>query len=131
MSQVHRVLVLNKPFKIRGMTIMQWITMAAATAIAIFVGTKVIPNNWKLGNIPAGLPVGILVWGAAYGYVTATETKPIAWWRNRILYALKIYPNLYLPKREEGVLYPDPSIREAVKREDQSYVIDHDYDEDR
>jgi hypothetical protein len=123
MSQVHRVLVLNKPFKIRGYTVMQWITMGAATAIALFVGTKLVPNDWKLLNVPAGLFVGIAIWGAAAGYVTATEAKPIAWWKNRLLYALKLLPIVYLPKREEGVLYPDPTIREAVKREDQTYVI--------
>ena len=124
MSQVHRVLVLNKPFKIRGFTVMQWITLAGATAIALFVGTKMVPNDWKLGNVPAGLPIGIAIWGAAAGYVTATETKPVTWWKNKLLYGLKLLPNVYLPKREEGVVYPDPTIKEIVKREDQPYVIE-------
>jgi hypothetical protein len=124
MSQVHRVLVLNKPFKIRGFTVMQWITLGSATAIALFVGTKIVPSTWKLAGVPAGLFVGIAIWGIAAGYVTATETKPIVWWRNRLLYGFKLLPTLYLPKREEGTVYPDPTIKEAAKREDQSYTIE-------
>ncbi len=124
MSQVHRVLVLNKPFKIRGYTVVQWIILALSVSIALFVGTKLVPNAWKIGNTPAGLWAGIVIFGVGYCYVTATEAKPGIWWRNKVFYTLKLLPTLYLPKREEGVLYPDPTIKDIIKREDRSYTIE-------
>lgn len=121
MSVVQRVIILNKPFKIRGYTVMQWIILAVALALAFLIGSK-IPHDWKLGNIPAGFLVGLLIFCGAIVFVSATQMRPMLWWKNVILYKLGIAPSLFLPHHEEGQPYPDPTIIEPVKREDQPYV---------
>jgi peptidoglycan/LPS O-acetylase OafA/YrhL len=130
MSQVQRVIILNKPFKIRGYTVWQWILLASSLAIGFLLGSKV-PHEWKFGNLPAGFILGLTIVCAAIVVVSASQMKPFAWWRNKVLYTLGFVPVVYLPKREEGVIYPDPTIKEAVKREDQDYVSvdtsDHEY----
>jgi hypothetical protein len=122
MSVVQRVIVLNKPFKIRGYTIPQWLILGIASIAALFVATKVVPQGWKINGAPAGVFAFVIVLGAGIAYVSATQMKPTAWWRNKFLYGLKIVPNVYLPKREEAQLYPDPTIIERGKREDQNYI---------
>ncbi len=121
MSVVQRVIILNKPFKIRGYTVMQWIILAVALALAFLIGSK-IPHDWKLGNIPAGFLIGLVIFCGAIVFVSATQMRPMLWWKNVILYKLGIAPTLFLPHHEEGQLYPDPTIIEPAKREDQPYV---------
>ena len=134
MSVVQRVIILNKPFKIRGYTVWQWIVLTASVAIGFLIGSK-IPHDWKLGNLPVGFIIGLLIVCGAIVFVSASQMKPVAWWRNKLMYALGMAPVLYLPKREEGQVYPDPTIKEVVKREDQAYVnvetFDHEYDYDQ
>jgi hypothetical protein len=122
MSVVQRVIVLNKPFKIRGYTIPQWLVLGLASVVALFVATKVVPNDWKINGAPAGVFAFVIVLGAGIAYVSATQMKPVAWWRNKFLYGLKVVPDVYLPKREEAQVYPDPTIIEPRKREDQNYI---------
>lgn len=121
MSVIQRVIVLNKPFKIRGYTILQWIILSGSLAIAFLIGSKV-PHEWKVGNLPAGFLVGMVVVCAAIVFVSASQMKPFAWWRNKALYGLGMAPRVYLPNREEGQVYPDPTIKDIIKREDQPYV---------
>lgn len=120
MSVVQRVIVLNKPFKIRGYTIWQWIIMGVSAVLALFLATK-MPNDWKINGAPIGVFVFVAVLGAGIAYVSATQMKPPAWWRNKFLYTLGIVPSIYLPNREEGQVYPDPTIIERAKRDDQDY----------
>ena len=122
MSVVQRVIVLNKPFKIRGYTIPQWLILGVAAILALIVATKVIPQDWKFNGAPVGVFAFVMVLGAGIAYVSATQMKPLAWWRNKALYGLHIMPRTYLPRREEAQLYPDPTIIERVKREDQNYI---------
>jgi hypothetical protein len=125
MSVIQRVIILNKPFKIRGYTILQWLILVGSVALAFLVGTK-IPQGVKLGNLPAGFIVGLLLVCVAIVFVHSTQVKPITWWRNCFLYKLGLVPSVYLPKREEAQEYPDSSIKEPVKREDLSYVaVEH------
>lgn len=121
MSLVHRVIKLNEPFKIRGYTVSQWILMAVALGLAFFLGTKV-PQDWKVGNLPVGFLVGLAIFCGAIVFISATQMRPISWWRNAVLYKLKLIPSVYLPHPEEGAIYPDPSIEDEGKREDNAYV---------
>ncbi len=121
MSVVQRVIVLNKPFKIRGYTILQWLILGVSAVVALILATK-LPSDWKVNGAPAGVFVFVAVLGAGIAYVSATQMKPPAWWRNKILYSLRLVPNVFLPKREEAQLYPDPTITERPKREDQGYI---------
>ncbi len=121
MSVVQRVIVLNKPFKIRGYTILQWLILGVSAVVALLLATK-LPSDWKVNGAPAGVFVFVAVLGAGIAYVSATQMKPPAWWRNKIFYALHLVPSVYLPTREEAQLYPDPTIIERPKREDQGYI---------
>ena len=129
MSQIQRVIILNKPFKIRNYTPFQWLVLLVSVGIAFLVGSKV-PHDFKIGGAPAGVWVGVFIFGIGAGYIHVVQRRPFAWWRNRITYSLGLSPTLYLPKREEGQEYPDSSIKQAPKREDQPYVdVEHFADE--
>lgn len=121
MSLVHRVIKLNEPFKIRGYTVSQWILMGVSVAAAFFIGTK-IPQDWKVGHLPVGFLVGLAIFCGAIVFISATQMRPMSWWKNALLYKLKLVPMVYLPHPEEGVIYPDPTIEDVVKREDSNYV---------
>lgn len=121
MSLVHRVIILNKPLKIRGLTISQWIMGAGGVGVALLVGTQ-IPQQWKIGNLPAGFIVGMIIVCAVLFVSQAAQMKPIAWWRNMIAYRLKLVPLVFMPRPETGTIYPDPSVIEASRRDDRPYV---------
>ncbi len=121
MSVIQRVIILNKPFKLRGYTILQWVLLVGSLAIGFFVGSKV-PGDWKLGNLPLGFILGLTIVCGALVFVSASQMKPGAWWRNTILYGLKIQPRMFLPHPEEGNIYPDPSIIDPVKIQDDAYI---------
>lgn len=122
MSQIHKVIILNKPLKIRGFTPIQWILLALSVALAFLVGTKV-PGDWKLGNLPLGFILGMLIFCGALVYVKASEMKPFAWWRNLFLYRLGFLPRTYFPHIEEQTqIYPDPDVIDAPKREEDGYI---------
>jgi hypothetical protein len=130
MAQIQRVIILNKPFKIRGYTLLQWVIIGVSFAVAIIFATKVVDPSWKVGGLPVSLWVFVALFGMGLGYVHVIQSKPLNWWINRITYPLGLAPSVYLPKREEGQEYPDSSIKEPVKREDQSYVaVEHFEDE--
>lgn len=122
MSQIHKVIILNKPLKIRGFTPIQWILLTVSVALAFFVGTK-IPQDWKLGNLPVGFIVGMGIFCGALVYVKASEMRPFAWWRNLFLYRLGFVPKLYFPHIEEQLqIYPDPTVIDPTKREEEGYI---------
>src|SRR5437660_11276578 len=121
MSVVHRVIVLNKPLKIRGFTLFQWGMMVLAAGVAFAMGSY-IPKEWKLANLPVGFLVGLLIFSAVLVCINALEMRPIAWWKNQFLYRLKLVPSVFLPHPEEAQAYPDASIIEPKKAEDQFYV---------
>lgn len=117
MSQVHRVINLKEPFKLFGMTIKQIGWLALGVLIAFAVGSR-IPGDWKIGNIPAGIVLGILVVGLAIVAGGFTELKPLVWWRNMLFYRLGLLPTLFIPKAETGQIYPDPTIIERAGAEE-------------
>jgi hypothetical protein len=121
MSVVHRVIILNKPLKLRGYTISQWVLLGLTLVSALIVASW-IPPTWKIGGLPVCFLVGLTVFCVGIVFVHAGQMKPPLWWMNQIYYRLNIYPKLYFPHREEGVPYPDPTIIEAGRREDESYV---------
>jgi len=121
MSQIHKVILLNKPLKIFDFTPLQLVLMFMSTIAAFWVGSS-IPQGWKVGNLPTGFVVGMLILCAAIVLVKMSEVKPWAWWRNLLLYRLNMVPTVFLPRPEPGQLYPDPTIIDAKKRSDEYYV---------
>jgi hypothetical protein len=123
MSLVHKVIILNKPLKIRGFTVGQWAILTIAVALGFFLAFKV-PQDWKLGNLPVGLFLWVIIVGGAMVAVNAAEFKPFAWWRNLFLYKIfNTLPRAFYPNVEEQLqLYPDPDVIDPVKREDSNYI---------
>ena len=117
MSQVHKVINLKEPFRIFTMTVGQLGISAVGLLSAFFVGTNV-PSDWKIHNMPAGFVVGLVVFCLSLVAGRMTELKPMVWWRNSILYRLKLIPSQFIPKPEEPVLYPDPTIIEKGQAEE-------------
>ncbi len=123
MSLVHKVIILNKPLKIRGFTFGQWAILVIAVGLGFLLAFKV-PQDWKLGNLPLGLFVWVIIVGGAMVGVNAAEFKPFAWWRNLFLYKLMgTLPKAYYPHIEEQTqIYPDPDVIDPVRREDEGYI---------
>jgi len=122
MSQIHKVILLNKPLKIFDFTPFQLILMFCATITAFIVASN-IPQSYKLPNgLPVGFVVGMLIFCGAIVVVKMSEVKPWAWWRNLVLYRLNMVPTVFLPRPEPGQLYPDPTIIDAKRRADEYYV---------
>ena len=121
MSLVHRVIILNKPLKIRGFSILQWCLMVLTLGFSFGIFT-LFPKEWKLGNLPTGFIVALCFFCAVLMLINALELKPLAWWRNRIFYGLNVLPIQFLPHPEEAQPYPDSSIVEAPRERDKFYV---------
>jgi hypothetical protein len=123
MSLVHKVIILNKPLKIRGFTFGQWFILATAVGLGFFLAFKV-PQDWKLGNLPLGVFVWVFIVGGAMVGVNAAEFKPFAWWRNLFLYKIfQTVPRAYYPHNEEQLqIYPDPDVIDPARREDEGYI---------
>jgi hypothetical protein len=119
MSVIQKVILLNKPLKIFEFTPFQLVLMVLSVIAALLLGGKV-PAGWKVGNLPAGFIVGLLVVCGAIVFVKASEVKPGQWWRNRFLYSLKFLPRQYFPSPEPAEIYPDATIIDTGKRNQSS-----------
>lgn len=121
MSQVHKVIILNKPLKIFDFTPIQLIMHVIAIISGLLLASN-MPKDWKFNNVPAGVFVFVAVVGASIVLGKMSEVKPWAWWKNMLLYRLGLVPNLFVPKPEPAPLYPDPNIIESKRKTEQYYV---------
>ncbi|HEY9679462.1 MAG TPA: hypothetical protein V6C76_15750 [Drouetiella sp.] len=121
MSQVHKVIVLNKPLKIFEFTPIQLIMLIIAIVGGLLIATN-MPKEWKFNNVPAGVFVFVAVVGAAMVLGKMSEVKPWQWWRNLVFYRLGLISDQFIPKPEEAPIYPDPTIVEAKKKTERYYV---------
>jgi hypothetical protein len=121
-SRVHKVIVLNKPFKLWDFTIRQLLMMVVAVAISVTLLSRV-PQTWKIGNLPANILSAIVFFCLCLPLVKFTDLKPMKWWKNVVLYKLRLESTVYVPKPEEQTaIYPDPTIVEPKKRSDEFYI---------
>ncbi|MBX9877828.1 MAG: hypothetical protein K2Y22_05165 [Candidatus Obscuribacterales bacterium] len=124
MSVVHKVIVMNRPLKIRGFTLLQWTVMVVAIALAFYFGSQVAAwmPDLKIANVPLGAWVGIGILCGAAVFVAAPTMKPMVWWRNRLAFLLGIQPRQYMPKSEPAIVYLDASIVEPGKKTQETYI---------
>jgi hypothetical protein len=121
MSLVHKVIVLNKPLKIRGQTPSQWVMLLLAVGFSFWFSST-FPPTWKFHNVPIGVWAGIGSMSALMVPIYGLQSRPLKWWRNCLLYGMGLLPKLYLPRSEEPVLYPDPTIKEVAKKSTENYM---------
>lgn len=121
MSRVHKVIILNKPFKIADFTISQILLFGLVIVVGLFTASQV-PQAWKVGHLPANFLVGLGFVCLGLVGVKFTDLKPMVWWKNMVLYKLKLVPTQFIPKPEEAQIYPDPTIIEARKKSDDFYI---------
>ncbi len=121
MSRVHKVIVLNKPFKLWDFTINQLVLLVVAVAISVTLLSRV-PSTWKVGNLPANILSAIVFFCFCLPLVKFTDLKPMAWWKNIILYKCKLVPTQFIPHPEEAAIYPDPTIVEPKKRSEEYFI---------
>lgn len=121
MSRVHKVIVLNKPFKLWDFTIRQMLMLVVSICISLYILSNV-PQSMKVGNLPANILFAIVFFCVCLPAVKFTDLKPMSWWRNLILYKLRMAPSNFIPRPEEGRIYPDPTIQEPKKKSDDYYI---------
>lgn len=121
MSRVHRVIILNKPFKIWDFTIRQLFMLVISVCISLYI-LSAIPQNVKIGNLPANILGAIVFFCICLPCVKFTDLKPMGWWRNLLLYKLRLVPTQFIPRPEQGRIYPDPTIIEPRKKSDDFYI---------
>jgi hypothetical protein len=121
-SVVQKVIILNKPLKVFEFTPVQLVLLVVSTILALIVGGK-IPGTWKIGNLPAGFLIGLLIVCAAIVFVKATEIKPMQWWRNLLFYRLKLTPTRFVPHPEPANVYPDTTIIDGPKKVTSEFFI--------
>ena len=121
MSRVHKVIVLNKPFKLWDFTIRQLLLLVIAVAISVTLLSKV-PGTWKIGNLPANILSAIVFFCFCLPMVKFTDIKPITWWKNIILYKCRLAPTEFVPRPQVGAIYPDPTIIEPKKRSEEFFI---------
>lgn len=119
MSQIHRVIILNKPFQFGfagyRFTIIQWLLLAAGLAASFYFASQA-PKEWKVANgIPGGVVVFIAMMGVSMVLVTMSQVKPLIWWKNSIGYRLGLMPRIFMSKPEAAPTYPSGNIMELKR----------------
>ena len=121
MSQMHKVIILNKPLKVFDFTIIQLGMMFFAVLFAFFAATQV-PKDVKVNGMPGSAVLFIVLICADIALVKMSEIKPWGWWINMVAYRAKLIPSVWMPHPEVAPIYPDPTIIEAKKASENNYV---------
>jgi hypothetical protein len=96
MAIVHKVIILNKPFKLFGFSFIQWIVLLSTSLIGLWIGFNM--PAVKFNGLPLGFLVFMVIICGGIVFVHASLIQPWQWWRNRILYAAQMLPTQILPK---------------------------------
>jgi hypothetical protein len=121
LSRINKVIILNKPFKLMDFTIRQILLLVVIIGLGLLVFSR-IPQQWKLGHLPVNFLVLLGFVCVGLPMVKFTDLKPMAWWKNVVLYKLKLVPAVFIPKPEKGHIYPDPTIVEVNTKKDEFYI---------
>ena len=123
MSLSQKVVILNKPLKLFGLTVKQWFQMIPITFIAYWLGSS-MPPTWKVQNLPASFVVGIVIVCAGLVAIHMNEVRPNAWWINLFNYRIfKVMPEIYLPNTEPAPIYLDASIIDKKNQQNDEFYV--------
>ena len=99
MSQMHKVIVMNKPLKVFDFTIIQLGLMFFAVLLAFFAASQV-PKDVKINGMPGGVVTFIILICIAMALVKMSEVKPWSWWINMFAYKMNVVPTVWMPHPE-------------------------------
>jgi len=112
MSVVRKVELLNIPYRFYGLTLWQ-ILLLCLSAFMGFQAAIHVPNVKVFNGLPLGFLVFMAIFCGAMVFVFANQIRPWQWWRNKLLYTLRLRPTMYVPRQEPAHVYPDATIIEA------------------
>jgi hypothetical protein len=122
MAIVHKVIILNTPFKVFGFSLIQLIVLLATSAIGLWSGFNMPPV--KINGLPLGLFVFLGIFCTGIVFVHATLIKPRQWWLNRVLYAAKLVPLELLPKPQPIKTYFEDPPKQSNKLPNSAFTKD-------
>lgn len=103
MAIVHKVIILNTPFKLFGYSFVQWIFLGIVALISCWAWFSTPPV--KINGLPLGLFVFLGIFCTGIVFIHASLIKPWQWWRSRILSLAKLLPTEILPKPQPAKVY--------------------------
>ncbi len=121
MAQSYQVINLKQPVKLFGFTIRQLIFLAIGIGLG-FLSISKVPGDWKIGNLPVALFAFIFCVSISIVAGFFTDLKPMAWWRNSILYRLGLKSTTYMPRPEARIPYPSSDIEDEYSPEDDYFI---------
>lgn len=113
MAIVHKVIILNKPFKLFGFSFVQWIVLASTSLIGLWIGFSLPPV--KFNGLPLGFIVFMIIVCGGIVFVHASLIQPWQWWRNRILSLAQMLPTEILPKPQAAKTYIEDAAKQSNK----------------
>jgi len=103
MAIVHKVILLHKPFKVFGFTIVQLCVLLGTSLLGLWIWANLPPV--KVNGLPLGFLVFMFILCIGIVFVHASLIQPWQWWRNRILSVAQLLPTEILPKPQPPKTY--------------------------
>jgi hypothetical protein len=119
MAIVHKVIVLNTPFKLFGFSFIQWLVLLVTGLIGLWIGFSM--PTVKFNGLPLGFLVFMAILCGGMVFVHASLIQPWQWWRNRFLHIAKLLPTEILPKPQPIKTYFEDKLKEANKLPNSSF----------
>ncbi len=112
MAIVHKVIILNKPFKLFGFSFIQLAIFVFTGLIGLWIGFSV--PQVKVNGLPLGFLVFMLIICGGMVFVHATLIQPWQWWRNRILSLAGLLPTKILPRPQAPNIYIEENAKDKT-----------------
>lgn len=122
MAIVHKVIILNTPFKVFGYSFVQWILLSVIALVSSWAWFSTPPV--KVNGLPLGLFVFVAIVCTGIVFVHASSIKPWQWWLNRVLYAAQLLPTEILPKPQPIKTYFEDAPKQANKLPSSAFTRD-------
>ena len=113
MAIVHKVIILNKPFKLFGFSFLQLGVLVGTGLIGLWTWSIMPPA--KINGLPLGFLVFMFIICGGMVFVHASLIQPWQWWRNRALYLANLLPTKILPQPQAPKVYIEENTKEKNK----------------
>jgi hypothetical protein len=122
MAVVHKVIILNTPFKLFGFSFIQWLVLLITSSLGLWIGFSM--PQVKINGLPLGFLVFMVIICGGIVFVHASLIQPWQWWLNRLLYAAKLLPTEILPKPQPIETYFEESPKQSNKLPNSAFTKD-------